>query len=59
MIEEVNLKRNLINLRVIEMVAQTCQKIKEIKLSEEEPRQRDLMKEFKDDKEHSRKTMID
>ena len=33
MLEEVNLSKNLINLRVIEMVSKTCAKIRESKIN--------------------------
>ena len=37
MIEEVNFSKNLINLRVIEMVRNTCAKVKEEKLHAQVP----------------------
>jgi hypothetical protein len=37
MIEEVNLGKNLINLRVIEMVKNTCAKVKEEKIHAQVP----------------------
>ena len=39
MVEEINLSKNLINLRVLELVEATCNKIKDRKIHAELPNQ--------------------
>jgi len=50
MLEEVNLSKNLINLRIIEILETTCAKIKEVKLRLEPANQHKIKQDFRGDK---------
>lgn len=50
MLEEVNLSKNLINLRIIEILENTCAKIKDLKVRQEPANQHKIKQDFKQDK---------
>ena len=50
MLEEVNLSKNLINLRIIEILEATCAKIKDLKVRQEPANQHKIKQDFKQDK---------
>lgn len=58
-VEEVNLSRNLINLRVIEMVQGTLKKIRELKIKLEEPGRAKYIKDHEHDHLYARDKQIE